>query len=235
MSVYIPRILKRLWRKNMTIEDLANNRPRRLQDVIDSFAKYRSKFKILIIDDNKVPISDTLKSLEYVVSEESDIRTPMETERYDLVLCDKNGVGKALGSSSEGVFLAKKIKERYPFKPVILYSSSKLILDDYKAIRDLDDIISDAPDVDTFSEYIDDHIKHLIDPIWQWHRLRLALVDQKVPTRQIVVFEDDYVRQICEDSKYEVPESIMTASAKSIVKDIFVSFASQAIFNIMRG
>lgn len=117
---------------------------------------------------------------------------------------------------------------------MILYSTSKLILDDFKAIRDLDDIISDAPDVDTFSEYIDDQIKRLIDPICQWHRLRHVLVNKGIPTRQIVALEDDYVRQICDRCKYEVPESIVMKCGKNVVKDILVSFSTQAIFRIIK-
>lgn len=222
-----------MWFKKYTIDDLKKNMPATLREARRSFALHRKDFKILIIDDNEVPISSTLKSLEYVVSEESDVKSPAEVERFDLILCDRRGVGKALGSSSEGVFLAKKIKERYPFKPVILYSSSKFEIDNFDAVRDLDDVILDAPEADTFSNYVDDQIKDMLDPVAQWQKLHIELAKRGFSAKDIAMLEDDYVRQLCKTGKYFAPSGIFPDLLASAIKDLLVGFATQSIFTIL--
>ena len=222
-----------MWFKKYTIEDLKRNMPATLHEAVRSFALHRKDFKILIIDDNEVPISSTLKSLEYVVSEEKDVKSPAEADRFDLILCDRRGVGKSLGSVSGGVFLAKKIKERYPFKPVILYSSSKFEIDDFEAVRTLDDVILDAPETDTFSNYVDDQVKDLLNPVLQWQKLHVELARRGFPARYIAKLEDDYVRQLCKTGKYSFSSEMFPGLLYSAIKDLLVGFATQSIFTIL--
>lgn len=221
------------FKKGLTIHALAKNSPTKLKEIVKSFAEYRKKFKILIIDDNKIQIAETLKALEYVVSEELDIKSTAEVDRYDLILCDKNGVGKLLGASSEGVFLAKKIKERYPFKPVILYSSAPFSLDDFEAIRCLDDVISDAPDVDTFSSYVDDQIKKLLDPVAQWQKLHVELAKKGLSAREIAMLESEYVAQVSGEKKFVIPKRIIKNEAYALVRELLISFTAQSIFSLL--
>ena len=219
---------------NYTIEDLRRKLPARFDDIKNSFAQYRKNFKILIIDDKHVSFADMLKSLGYVVHEEIDIKKPDEALGFDLVLCDKQGVGVMMGAKGEGVFLAKKIKEADPFLPVILYSSSTFTLDDYDAIRNLDDIISDAPDPDTFANYVDEHIKKLLNPYTQWQRFHIELVKIGFASRDICKIESDYVRQIIKTGTYRVSERMEKRIFKTVGKDVLLRFAEQAIFHLIK-
>ena len=220
------------WKK-YSIYDLRKKLPARFEDIKNSFAQYRKNFKILIVDDKHVIFSDTLKSLGYCVHEEIDIKMIDEAMRFDLVLCDKQGVGGLMGAKGEGVFLAKKIKEANPFLPVILYSSATFTLDDYEAIRSLDDIISDAPDPETFANYVDGHIKKLLDPYAQWQRLHIELVKMGFASQDIRKVESDYVKQIINTSAYQVPESMLVSIFKTIGKDIVLKFAEQVVFHLL--
>ncbi len=216
-----------------TVNDLRKRLPVHFDDFKNSFAQYRKNFKILIIDDRHVYFADTLKSLGYIVHEEIDIKKVDEANGFDLVLCDKRGVGVLMGARGEGVFLAKKIKEANPFTPVILYSSSTFTLDDYEAIRSLDDIISDAPDPDTFADYVDAHIKKLIDPYVQWQRLHIELVKMGFASRDICKVESDYVRQIIKSSTYQVSEKMLNSIFLTLGKDLILRFAEQSVFHLL--
>ena len=222
-----------MFGKKYTVEDLRKKLPARFEDIKNTFAQYRKNFKVLIVDDKHVSFADMLKSLGYVVHEEIDIKKPDEALGFDLVLCDKQGVGALMGAKGEGVFLAKKIKEANPFLPVILYSASTFTLDDYEAIRNLDDIISDAPDPDTFANYVDEHIKKLLNPYTQWQRLHIELVKMGFASRDICKIESDYVRQIIKTSTYQVPEAILKRVFKTVGKDVVLRFAEQAIFHLI--
>ena len=138
-----------------------------------------------------------------------------------------------MGAKGEGVFLAKKIKEANPFLPVILYSSSTFTLDDYEAIRSLDDIISDAPDPDTFANYVDGHIKKLLDPYAQWQRFHVELVKMGFSSRDICKIESDYVGQLINTGTYQVSETMLKRIFKTIGKDVVLRFAEQAIFHMV--
>lgn len=219
--------------KRYSINDLRKKLPARFEDIKNTFVQHRKNFKILIVDDNHVAFADTLKALGYLVHEEIDIKRIDEATGFDLVLCDKQGVGGLMGAKGEGVFLAKKIKEANPFLPVILYSSATFTLDDYDAIRSLDDIISDAPDPDTFANYVDGHIKNLLNPYVQWQKFHIELVKMGFGARDICKVESDYVKQIIRTGTYQVPQAMLSGLFKSIGKDIVLRFAEQAVFHLL--
>lgn len=225
-------MLKMKFLGDYSIDDLKRSVPATFNEAICALSDYRDKFKILIIDDQRVAIASALKSLGYFVCEEQDVKTPEEAAKYDLILCDKMGVGKFLKSNSEGVFLARKIKEKYPFKPVILYSSSRLTFNDVSALKELDDVISEAPETDTFCDYVDGHIKKLMDPVALWMKLHLELVKKGLSSYDIAKIESDYVQQILKSNGYKFLPQRMTSAVLTVAKDLLVSFASQGIFSL---
>ena len=116
---------------------------------------------------------------------------------------------------------------------MILYSSSTFTFDDYEAIRCLDDIISDAPDPDTFATYVDGYIKKLLNPYEQWQRLHIELVKMGFSSQDICKVESNYVRQIIKTGTYQVPETMLVSLFKAIGKDVVLRFAEQAIFHLL--
>ena len=223
MNIYI---------RKYSIIDLRKQLPTSFENLKNSFSLYRKKFKILIIDDNDVPFSDTLKSLGYFVQRETDIKKLSEVEDFDLVLCDKRDVGRLMKVTGQGLYLAKKIKESYPFTPVILYSSEAFMYNDFDAIRILDDVISDAPDPDTFADYVDKQIKALLDPFKQWEKLNIELIKLGLTTRQISKVESNYVDQLIKTRSYTVSQGLPERLLSSAVKELLLKFAEQAIFHI---
>jgi hypothetical protein len=82
--------------------------------------------KILFIDDIKFEAIDKIISNGWVqcsrVKDIEQLDHP-EIENTHIFFVDIQGVGKKLGFSDEGLGLARALKERYPTKSVILYSS----------------------------------------------------------------------------------------------------------------
>jgi DNA-binding NarL/FixJ family response regulator len=82
--------------------------------------------KILFIDDVKFEAIEKIISNGWVqcsrVKDIEQIDHP-EIENTHIFFVDIQGVGKKLGFSDEGLGLARALKERYPTKSVILYSS----------------------------------------------------------------------------------------------------------------
>lgn len=87
----------------------------------------KEKINILIIDDKR---NDLVKNLSNHGWHAQYIRDLDSYEQPDLktahIICvDINGVGAKLGCAAEGMDLAKRIKDLYPEKKTILYSSQK--------------------------------------------------------------------------------------------------------------
>lgn len=83
--------------------------------------------RILFIDDQKFDIVDRLKNQEgwKNTTRIKDLDSISQTELLDahIVLVDVQGVGKKMQCPDEGLGLIVAIKEKYPQKKVIMYSS----------------------------------------------------------------------------------------------------------------
>lgn len=83
--------------------------------------------RILFIDDQKFDIVDRLKNQEgwKNTTRIKDLDSISQTELLDahIVLVDVQGVGKKMQCPDEGLGLIVAIKEKYPHKKVIMYSS----------------------------------------------------------------------------------------------------------------
>ena len=103
---------------------------------------------------------------------------------------------------------------------------------DFDAIRILDDVISDAPDSDTFADYVDKQITALLDPFKQWEKLNIELIKLGLSTRQISKVESNYVRQLIKTRSYTMSQSLAEKMLSSAGKELLLKFAEQAIFHV---
>jgi len=87
----------------------------------------KRKVRVLIIDDKKNLLDKNLKkhgwSADYI--KDLDSYTQTELKNSDIICIDINGVGSKLVPDEGGMGLVKPIKELYPSKKIILYSSEK--------------------------------------------------------------------------------------------------------------
>ena len=86
--------------------------------------------KLLVIDDSDFPLIKSFRKDGYNVSKWSDVKDlgQLETDSYDLILLDLEGVGRAL-SPHEGFGILKHIRETNPTQLVIAYSNHEWSLE----------------------------------------------------------------------------------------------------------
>ncbi|NAW33321.1 hypothetical protein [Halomonas alimentaria] len=121
-------------------------------------AEIKDRTKILFIDDNKFKVIDILKNNGWRNTQCLDDIEDLDDIRVresHILFIDIHGVGRGLGFSNEGLGLVKALKERYPEKKVVVYSSE-----------------SKGDRFEEGFEYADSRLKKNVDPI-----RFLALVD----------------------------------------------------------
>jgi hypothetical protein len=82
--------------------------------------------KILFIDDKKYPVVDILQTSGWKNAKRiKDVRSldDLEVTEANIIFVDVQGVGRTLKFKDEGLGLTKALKEKYPNKKVIVYSS----------------------------------------------------------------------------------------------------------------
>jgi hypothetical protein len=119
--------------------------------------------KILFIDDDiKFKIVTILKNAGWInTSIIKDIKSLDNSEvvNTNLFFVDVNGVGKFLGFKDEGLGLAKALKEKYPNKRVVIYSSDKTGDRFHEALRQADDFLSKDAEPYQFQKIVEDLVK----------------------------------------------------------------------------
>lgn len=82
--------------------------------------------RILFIDDKKFDVVDILKNSGWVNTQRiKDVSSldSVDIRNAHLIFCDVQGVGKTLKFQDEGLGLTIALKEKYPYKKVIVYSA----------------------------------------------------------------------------------------------------------------
>lgn len=164
----------------------------------------RKKYKILVIDDEGFAQKEGLIKLGY-----KDIEVKFKYENmeefsaYDIIFCDINGVATEIDSYYQGAALAKKIKEMYPDKFVIIFSALDQSLDFYPYYSSVDATIIKNLNSNQFSEKLDEYISTMSDPKYKWNSIKKILENNKIPTEDIAVFEDFFVNSIIDNKNYQ--------------------------------
>jgi hypothetical protein len=118
---------------------------------------------ILFIDDDvKFKIVTILKNAGWInTSIIKDIKSLDNSDvmNTDLFFVDVNGVGKNLGFKDEGLGLAKALKEKYPSKRVVIYSSNKTGDRFHEALRQADDFLSKDAEPYQFQKIVEELVK----------------------------------------------------------------------------
>jgi len=123
-----------------------------------SIDEIKSKIKILFIDDAKFKVVDILKSSNWVntksVRDVKDINS-VDIRETHVFFVDIHGVGVSLGFKDEGLGLALAIKEKYPSKKVVIYSSETNGERFHEAFKKADDSLPKNADPYEFEQIIE--------------------------------------------------------------------------------
>ncbi len=164
----------------------------------------RKKYKILVLDDSGFPQLSTLQKLGYKdIDVEEEYKNIEQFSSYDIIFCDINGVADDLDPVYQGAALAKQIKEIYPDKIVIIFSAVAQHLDFTEYYNAVDGTIKKNMNGNEFSKEIDKWIIKLNNPVTKWLKLKKELENAGIPTSDIAVFEDYYVKSILTNKDFK--------------------------------
>ena len=184
--------------KMLTIDYLENNKV-----TIDNVSlKDRKNIKILFIDDEGFDI-EPLKRIGFLdVSKQYEYTQIDDYEKYDIIFCDINGIGKEIDEKYQGAALAKIIKSTYPDKVIIIFSAKQQYLDMHEFGKYVDETIAKNIQISDLTTLIDKYIKKLSDPVEYWKETRRKLLLQGVSTKTVCELEHYYVKSFKDKKGY---------------------------------
>lgn len=184
--------------KMLTIDYLENNRT-----TIDNVSlKDRKNIKILFIDDEGFDI-EPLKKIGFLdVNKVYEYTKIEDYEKYDIIFCDINGIGKEINEKYQGAALAIIIKRTYPDKIVIIFSAKQQYLDMHEYSKYVDEIKAKNIQISDLAALLDKYIKKLSDPVEYWKEARRKLLSQGVSTKTVSELEHYYVKSFKDKKGY---------------------------------
>lgn len=196
----------------------------------------RALIPIAVIDDESFKPEQNLRALGYDMRVIGDIKNLSEIEKFNIILCDLQGVGRHLDTRKQGAFIIDEIKRNHPEKFVFAYTGGSL--DDAITIaaqRKADFFLRKDADIDEWRDKLDKIISLLSDPIQVWKRQRDALVDADVSTLDILRLEDSYVKSIYRKTEQPYQTLLRSQSVGSDMRAIAQSLVASGIFKILVG
>ncbi len=216
-------------KKRQSIEDIKSGDIDKATALVHGDRSMLSKLRILVVDDQEFPFSEALQEYQYHIEQMKDA-TPQKAADFDIVLCDRKGVGKALKSTKQGGALALAIKERFPLKFVALYTSAPEGLFDMEIIKRLDDVVQPGGDVDDFKLILDKWSSKILDPKEQWIRFRTELLKLNIPIHNIANLEEEFVRRYNADELSSFSFEKVKPFLSAVAQGLLIEFLKLAIF-----
>jgi CheY-like chemotaxis protein len=196
----------------------------------------RKLVPIAVIDDETFSAAQNLENNGYVIEIIGDLKSIDEITKYNIILCDLQGVGRLLNAKNQGAYIIDEIKRNHPEKFVIAYTGGAS--DDritQLAQNSADFFLKKDADIEEWRDKLDEIISLLSNPIFVWKRQRFALIDSDVPTLDILKLEDAFVRAIESKSSFIYDNFVNDASISSDLRAIARSLVASGIFRIIVG
>ena len=196
----------------------------------------RGLVKIGVIDDKKFEPLGNLKTYGYDIVEIGDPNVVEEVARYPIVLCDLMGVGVKFGQHAEGAGIIKEIRKNYPATFVVAYTGaaagSEVAI---RAKHYADRLIRKDADLDTWTDELDRLLAKATDPAKIWLRTRVALAEESVNSKDILLMEDAFVRSVIDKDKNAKKLSDLLNSGKleGVAVNIGKGVVASYIFSLL--
>ena len=187
----------------------------------------------MIIDDDPFTYEDALKKNEFMIDYKSDIQSLKDVEAYSVILCDIMGVGKFLQSQYEGAYLVRQIKEKYPYKTVIIYSGNQFNTAYQEFLNYADHTMQKGAALEKWNALLTQIVRDGADPVRQWLKTRSALLEAGLSIVEVAKLESKYVQAI-KKSNYESLAKL-AKDANASYKHILVELLSSTIAKLLKG
>ena len=217
------------WKRFKTISDL------RTADLKLKKVR-RSDVKIAIIDDVPIEIMDILKSHKFNIDLIPKIESINILGEYDIIICDIHGVGEAFSKEFQGAYLVKEIYKQYPFKIIISYTGITYDARYNEYLKHAEFSLKKDVSSEDFVEKLDAAISLIQDPVHRWNKIKNYLVENDVPTYEIALIEDDFVRRLLSNQDFnDFPKKKIQKNIDSNLRAVLQSFAANILSKILIG
>ena len=217
------------WKRFKTISDL------RTADLKLKKVR-RSDVKIAIIDDEPIEIMDILKSHKFNIDLIPKIESINILGEYDIIICDIHGVGEAFSKEFQGAYLVKEIYKQYPFKIIISYTGITYDARYNEYLKHAEFSLKKDVSSEDFVDKLDAAISLIQDPVHRWNKIKNYLVENDVPTYEIALIEDDFVRRLLSNQDFnDFPKKKIQKNIDSNLRAVLQSFAANILSKILIG
>ena len=185
----------------------------------------RSNVKICVLDDEGFDI-DKIYALGYIrVERKLKFENIGDYEKYDVILCDIEGVGNEFDYTRQGLAVAEQIKEVYPDKIVLIYSGKNI--EAYGNVpSNIEGVLNKVESTTELVKKIDEFYKKAIDPISVWERTRLQMLQAGIATKTIAVIEDQYCSSILQKKEFLQIEKFDLCENEEIIEKYIIKLAN---------
>ena len=177
-----------LWEKKYALIDL--------REIINSLNIDRNETRIAIIDDQNIALIPKIKKHSYNITHFKDIENINDLQKFKVIICDIQGVGKKFGSKYEGAHLISEIKKEYPLKYVVAFSGKSFDPTYNKFFKMCDDVMQKGSDINEWVTCLDLAIKNTINPKYNWEIARKTLLESNVSLNEISKIEQAFIKTI---------------------------------------
>lgn len=188
--------------------------------------KARSELKIAIIDDRGFDADGLRKQGFNSVDVFTEYTTPKDFEHFDVIVTDIDGVGVSLNKQKQGIAVAKTLKDIYPLKIILIFSSFDPKSFDPDYLKYCDGFMEKGWPISERGDYISEKAAVFWDPVLAWKKSERFFREKGIANKVIADIEDDYVQSLTtksnkiENGGYEAPIELAIAGVSLLVQII---------------
>lgn len=168
----------------------------------------RALTKVAVIDDERLPLVESLLAHGFRIFEVGDIPNLDAVSEYGIIICDVRGVGKALNSRFEGAHLLKELRYRYPDKFLILCTGQRNKVEYQPYFTHADASIGKDADSDEWSELLDGALRRTLHPLDRWKAIRPKLLEEGLSAYDLFRVEQGYIDSVLSGSTKPIEEAV---------------------------
>lgn len=121
--------------------------------------------------------------------------------KFDIIICDIQGVGKNFGSKYEGGHLIKEINNKYPLKYLVAFSGKSFDMTYNQFFSLCDTVMQKHADISEWTGCLDKATINLSDPIYIWKKARKMLLENQEDLNLVSKLEQAYLKSIVKNNK----------------------------------
>jgi hypothetical protein len=184
-----------------------------------------------------------LRRHHYDIMHMKDVDSIDMLARFQIFLCDLNGVGISLSPTLQGAHIISELKNNYPEKVVIAYTGGggpSGMLE--KSIEYSDYNLAKDANVEEWQRILDLAINDLANPVIVWKKLRHRLLDAGLTPYKLALVEDIFVKTSVNGKSFSLSQLDkesknlkLSSEAATILKHVLIDVGFEIAKKYIQG